>query len=581
MVGNFLKLLGQLNYFRYRFKYLINYIVIGFFSILLELIIVKILISYSVPLIFSMVPGFLCGMLFAFFLNAKLNFKVPRSKNVRTFLFFFFISIGAFVLNILVMKLVDLQTSVSYNSLRFFSAGLIFLISYSLHRRYTFDFVKKVGVAVYLSKKENVREIYSKIKYYADFIHIDLVDESYGGSAEVELSLMNEINKTWFLKKMIHIMSKKPSKWINKLYKDVDVVIIHNDIDESIFEVIRLCRRYFKKVGISIRVDDSIGSVLKYLPYVDYVQVMGISELGKSGQGLDLRALEKVNKLNQIMKKYNFEIIFDGGVKRTNINKINAKYIVSGSGLLGSENPVESFMELKTSSRYHQVEDDLEKDVLEKVKFIVENLEFIESGSVMNFKIEENSDLKNIQIIIILDKIIKKKIIEVEKKFEDLKRDIESKYGIFAEKLFNLNVFDKDSYEKKCNENPFVCFEWQLKGYFFKKSLKEIFLVKIEMLDFLRLRENFEKRIDEDYIENLVKFFITNCLRIYYRSSKDWGDREMFQRYFYIFPKNKRFYNWFFKRLNKFDMNQIRKYLKLFLRDFEEQVRKMDKRIVF
>ncbi len=624
----FKKLIKTINFLRYRFRYLSNYIIIGFLSVLLEIIIV----NYSIlelPFILKVVVGFIAGVLLAFILNAKLNFRVPKSKNMRTFLLFLIISIIALFLNFLLINLLRERVSLSYSSLRFITAALVFMISYTAHRKITFDFVKKVGIAIYLTSEESISDIYSKIKYYSDFIHIDLVDKSFDINAkEVDLSLIKEINNTWILEKFLHIMSKKPSIWIKKLNKNIDVIIFHLEIDESVEEIIKLCRNYNKKVGVSLTTDSEVSSILKYLPYVDFIQVMGISKIGKAGQLFDIRSIDKVNELNRLKKKYSFKIIFDGGVKPTNINKINAKYIVSASSLLLSGDPIKAFMELKTSSRYYYGGVQLRNDLIEGFKKIVESTDFIESGNIVG-SFSENTNSKSfndIDIVIILNELTKKKFETILNKFEELKQELQSKYGrriIINNTLgplkfniknivFHLMLYDIESHKDHCEKSPFTCLDWQRSRIFIKKPMLKICEVKFLQPSYFfsarrsaeeylsEIRENkvsyreykFEnERVTEekkyknmnarDRIEfacHITRFLISNFLKLYYTENHVYGLNEMLKRYFKIFPKNKKQHKKFIKKIyslkNKhrfLECPLLLKRLELFIKDFEFQ----------
>src|SRR3989304_1534199 len=412
-----------IRFFLYRFRYLINYIIIGFLSILLELI----LISYVLPPIinqtFKIVIGFSTALIFAFFLNARLNFKVPKKQNTKTFILFSVISIFAFLLNLALINLLKGFFVLSYSYSRLITASLVFIISYTLHRKITFiNFVNKIGIAVYLKENENIAGVYSKIRYYADFIHIDLIDKSFNENAgNIDLSLMKEIKKTWGLEKMLHIMSKYPSRWVDKLADHVGVIILHPGISEPLGSVIDNVLKRKKKVGIALKDKQELEKIINYLPKLNFIQVMGIKKLGESGQPFDISSLALLKEINKLKKDYRFEVIFDGGVKPTNINKIKARYIVSSSGLILSKNPINSFLELKTGSRYKPTEEELRLDLIEKIKEKINLMPFIESGSIVG-SFSENKDLKEISdvdVIIICDSLNKRKFYTIINNFNE------------------------------------------------------------------------------------------------------------------------------------------------------------------
>ncbi len=607
--------------------------IIGFFAILLEIMIVKSLSPINVLFEIKMIFGFVLGVLFSFFLNAKLNFKVPKSKNVKTFLLFLTISVIAFTLNLLLIWVFRETIQISYAYLRLITAAIIFTLSYTAHRKFTFDFIKKVGLAVYLNKEEDISRIYSKIKYYSDFIHIDLVDKTFKKDAkEIDLKLMDGIDKTWGLKKMLHIMSTEPSIWINKLASRVDIILFHLEINEDIEKNISLCKSHNKSVGLVLNENSKIEDLLKYLPKIDFVQVMGIGSLGKSGQRLNLSSLEKVNRLNELKKRYSFEIVFDGGVKPTNINRINAKYVVSASGMLKTNDPINAFMELKSSSRNKSFYKSIKRDIFLGMKKTIELMDFVESATVVG-SFAEGRGLKginDIDMIVIVDELTKKKFKEILEKFENLKEDIESKYAWpvyinntlgplkFNAKniVFHLMIYDKKTHKEHCIKSPFTCFDWQTSKFFFKKPMSEIYRVwDLQLKDFFSARRSAEEYLKDlksnkisyriygfkgnnviekteykvmnnrDKIEfscHIIKFLIMNFLKVYYNKNYKESFKKSVERYFQIFPDNKRKHIKLIEKIFKIKENRefnkkifFNRGVERFVKDFEYQFKQL------
>jgi len=633
-------LLKTISFLRYRFQYLINYIVIGILAVSFEIIIAKYLIPFNIPFLMKATIGFLLSVLLAFYLNAKLNFKVPKSKNKRTFIAFMIIATIAFLLNLILIRLVLYQFRIDYSLVRFPTAAIVFILSYTAHRRITFDFVKNIGIAIHLNKNENISNIYSKIRYYSDFIHIDLTDKTFSKQApEIDLSIIKDINKTWGLKKMLHIMSETPSLWIKKLHQSTDVIIFHTEIKEPVKDVLRLCKHYKKKTGLALNTNSDISSIEEYLPYINFVQVMGIDELGKSGQSFNPDSLKKVNQLNELKKQHRFEIIFDGGVKPTNIGKINAKYIVSASGLLSSENPIKSFMELKTSLRYHSIANQLREDILNGIKEITETTPFILSGNIVG-SFSEDKDLQginDIDIVIIADKLTKTKFNIILEEFNKLKDKIQSKYGYqtiinptlgplkfnYDNIVFHLMLYDKESHKTHCEKSPFTCYDWQRSKIFFKKPMSEIHKVthlqpnhffnsrrsateylseiKSNQISYREYKFKNNKTIEEkklkemdnrDKIEfsyHIIRFLVYNFLKLYYKQNKVPNPKDTLKIYFKIFPKNREKHINLLNQIHKMRKSRdFREYpgliksVESFITDFEEQFqRQYDGKVVY
>ena len=634
MVNNFFNILNrQINFIFYRFRYLINYIIIGFFSILVELLIIQLIQKVEIFFLYRLFIGFLGGLLFSFFLNARLNFRVPRNRNLRTFIIFLIISAFAFGLNLLLIKFFSNLLVIKYSYLRLFTAAIVFFFSYTIHRKITFDFVKEVGLAVYLNKGEDVEKTFSKIKYYADFIHVDLVDTSFNpGAKEIDLSVIDEINKTWILKKFLHIMSKNPSKWIKRLINNVDVFLFHIGIDEPLGDVINLCKSMGKKVGLVLMRDSDFDILNKYIHNLDFVQLMGIDSLGESGRDFQINSLKMLEKLNNLKQSYNFDIIFDGGVKTTNIHRINAKYITSSSELLNSKNPKQAFMELKTSSRYTSIDKKLKRTILLGIRKTVESMDFVESGNIVgSFSEGEGIEgINDIDIVIILDELTKKKFQKVLNKFNELKKEIESRYGypVYINNtlgplkfnydciVFHLMIYDIETHKQHCINSPFTCFDWQRSKLFIKKPLHAIYKNwDLQLKDFFSSRRGIDEYLYEiksnklsyrvyefkgnkvvevkkykemnerDKIEfacHIVRFLITNFLKIYYFKNKTLPLREMIKEYFSIFPANSELhrkkieYLFMLKENRRFiGIPWLVNWIGLFIRDFEYQFKEL------
>ena len=618
-----------INFLIYRFRYLFNYIIIGFFSILLEIIIISQFNKIGVSLIFSAPIGFMSGLFLSYILNSRLNFRVPKKNNLRTFALFSTISTISLILNFIIMGLISRKFNVDYTTLRFATASVIFMASYLAHRKITFNFMKNVGIAIYLAKNQSIEEAYSKIKYYCDFIHIDLVDETINKEcSEVDLSLIKEINKTWALKKMFHVMSKKPFEWIKKVYPYVDIILFHLEIEDNLNEIIEFCKINKKKCGIILGYESKIKDLMPYIKNIEFVQVMGIKTLGKSGQGLEVSALDKLKELRELQKTHSFDIIFDGGVKPTNIPQISAKYIIAASSLFSSDNPIKSFMELKTSARYRDIRDELRKDIIEGIKETINSIDFVESGTLVGSFAESNSleGISDIDIVIIADSLTKDKYEFIIECFNKKKTQLESKYGYkiyinntfgplkFNERniVFHLMIYDKQLHKQHCQKSPFTCFDWQRSPIFVKKSMAEIYKVRmIQPSDFFNTRRSASEYLSDvladkisyreylfdkdkileekkyklanvkDKIEfsyHIANFLMSNFLKLYFKENKRHDLRKTMKLYFRLFPKNRIKHEIFIKKLEKMkkkntyeSFQPIKKNLELFIKDFEFQ----------
>lgn len=335
----------------YNYRFLLSYILIGLLSIIIEIGIyrsAKGLVSEDLSLILAVSTS----ILFAFILNIKFNFKVPKPKRNKSFFYFSLISVMAFVINYQFYQLISQSTP--YEISRLISSGSLFLLGYVLHRRFSFKEYKKVGVAVYADGNENIKEIYEKIQYVGDFIHIDIVDKSFNKDSPDPATYRLETVRAYWPNKEIHchIMSKTPLIWIEQVKDYVDTIIIHFDIAENLESVISMIKNSGKKVGICLAVADDLMLVDPYLPSIDEVMLLTIPRPGRSGQKFHFDSLKKIKKLNDHPLRSNFILSVDGGINDSIIHLVQAEKVISGSYVLCADNPQRNIMRLQTSSQY-------------------------------------------------------------------------------------------------------------------------------------------------------------------------------------------------------------------------------------
>ena len=179
---------SAVSFWAYRYRYLGTLALIGLFAVLLEVQIAALLPgSWAWGL--KAVIAFVAGLLVSFGLNATMNFQVPRAHRLTTFRRYALVSVFSFGLNMAAVVGFREYLTQAYAEARIVSAGLLFLVAYSFHRRYTFDLARNFGVAVYASKSERVRQIYAKLGRNCDHVHVDLIDKTMAPHAdEVDLS---------------------------------------------------------------------------------------------------------------------------------------------------------------------------------------------------------------------------------------------------------------------------------------------------------------------------------------------------------------------------------------------------------
>ena len=172
-----------------------KYCIIGVLSITLELLLRKFFLEVnSAKTISTLIPLFF-GISFAFVCNISFNFKIPRYYYKKSFFYFVTISISSFTVQYFLSKFI-LFENLNYEITRFLISGIVFLIAYNFHIKFSFAKNKKVGVAIYLDNTENIDDIFSKVEFYPDYIHVDFVDKTMNKNiSEPNFDKFKEIKK--------------------------------------------------------------------------------------------------------------------------------------------------------------------------------------------------------------------------------------------------------------------------------------------------------------------------------------------------------------------------------------------------
>ena len=83
---------ARINLFLYKFRFLLLYIIFGVLSLVIEFTIRNYLIALGLNKNYSTLLSVLIGILFAFWSNSKLNFKIPSPRLLKALFYFVIIS---------------------------------------------------------------------------------------------------------------------------------------------------------------------------------------------------------------------------------------------------------------------------------------------------------------------------------------------------------------------------------------------------------------------------------------------------------------------------------------------------------
>ena len=228
-------------------------------------------------------------------------------------------------------------------------SGSCFIIFYFLHKKISFKDYVKVGVAIYANGVEDINKIFQKIGPYPDFIHVDIVDETFKKKVPKIKSYKLEVIKALWPNKIVqvHIMSKYPSRWIEKVRPYADKIFFHYEINENIKKILDKNKDLKHKFGLAVSVNTEFQKYKNYIKLFDNMLFLAIKEPGYSGQQFIEKSYSDINNINKITSNRKFELCVDGGVNYFNAKNIKSDEIVSGSFILNSPKPSQTLLRMK------------------------------------------------------------------------------------------------------------------------------------------------------------------------------------------------------------------------------------------
>ena len=177
----------------------------------------------------------------------------------------------------------------------------------------------KISTSI-LSSNDRITSIKKLNKTNTDYIHIDTMDGIFVPNTQMNIDEIIELEKYSIKPLDIHLMVNDPEIYINNLQnKNIEYITIHIEINKDINNIISKIKSHGYKVGISIKPNTDISTIIPYLNKIDLVLIMSV-EPGFGGQEFIPETLEKAKQLRNINK--NIIIEMDGGIKDTNIDKL-------------------------------------------------------------------------------------------------------------------------------------------------------------------------------------------------------------------------------------------------------------------
>lgn len=198
----------------------------------------------------------------------------------------------------------------------------------------------KISVS-YLSAIDKLDEVIGKINQTdVDYLHCDIMDNLFVPNITPSFNQIKEQLEKCQKPKDVHLMVKDVKSFVDE-YKELkpEYITFHLEAIDNIKEMINYIKSLNIKVGISIKPNTSVETLIPYLIDIDLVLVMSV-EPGFGGQSFIMNSVDKIKQLKELKEihKYTYLIEVDGGINGDVSNLCNqADMLVVGNYITKSD----------------------------------------------------------------------------------------------------------------------------------------------------------------------------------------------------------------------------------------------------
>lgn len=124
-------------------------------------------------------------------------------------------------------------------------------------------------------------------------------------------------------------------------------IIVHYGSTENLLAIGKRLQEAGILLGIAFTNNTPLETMIDIVAVVDYVQIMGIREVGQQGRPFDERTYETVSELRKHFPL--LEIAVDGGVNENTITgliKAGANRVAPGSAITKADSPLDAYKHL-------------------------------------------------------------------------------------------------------------------------------------------------------------------------------------------------------------------------------------------
>ena len=185
----------------------------------------------------------------------------------------------------------------------------------------------------------------------ADFLHIDFMDGKFTPKKSFKIKEIKKISEYSTKKLDIHLMVKKPKKYIKKLsFVNANYLTFHIEAGgKKTKSLLELIKSYGIKAGLAISPSSDISILEDYIEDVDLILLMSVVP-GMGGQSFLEETPKRLEELEKLCEKYHVSPIIsvDGGINQNTKDLVStSNMLVAGTYITNNDNFEQAILNLK------------------------------------------------------------------------------------------------------------------------------------------------------------------------------------------------------------------------------------------